>query len=231
MRWILPFTLLLSARAATIVVPGSSTGAEGNLNQGFPFNIDLFSRDSQRYEQLYDAKEFSGPMRITGIDFRLDSEDNPFTSTLPSIQIDLATALRSSLSTTFANNVGPDDTIVFAQGQLALSSAGTGPANGPKDFDIHIEFMTPFFYDPSKGSLLLDVRNFSAGSTAQFDAVNSTRDSVSRVVSFEVDDPSGIADTIGLVTRFDFESVPEPGTGVPAALALAAVFARRRLCR
>ena len=227
MRWILPFTLTLAAHAATIVVPGSSNGTEGEINQGFPFNIGFLLRDSQRYQQLYRAEAFPGPILITGIDFRLDAQDDPFSSTLPSLQIDLATALRTSLSTTFANNVGPDDTTVFAKEELALSSAGTGPANGPKDFDIHIQFTTSFFYDPSKGSLLLDVRNFGGGSSAQFDAVNSVADSVSRVVSFNVDDTSGISDSIGLVTRFDFEAVPEPATGAIAGLALVAMFARR----
>jgi len=230
-RLILPFTLILAAHAATIVVPGSSDGAEGDINQGFPFNISFFSRDSQRYQQLYQAGEFPGPMLITGMDFRLDSQDDPFSSTLPSIQIDLATAVGASLNTTFANNVGPDDTTVFAKGLLALSSAGTGPADGPKDFDIHIQFTTPFFYDPSKGSLLLDVRNFGGGSSAQFDAVSSSGDSVSRVASFDVDDPSGPADTIGLVTRFDFVAVPEPATGAIAGLAIAALFARRLVRR
>ena len=153
---------------------------------------------------------------ITGIDFRLDFQEDPFSATLPSVQIDLSTSPGDALSTFFAQNIGADDTVVFAKGPLALSSAGTGPANGPRDFDIHIQFTTPFFYDPSKGPLLLDVRNFGGGTSAQFDAVNSTTDSVSRVASFSVDDESGIADTIGLVTRFDYQTVPEPATGAMA---------------
>ncbi len=228
LRWILPFTLTLAAHAATIVVPGASAGTEGDSNFAFPFNITPFFQDSQRYQQLYSASAFSGVMLITGMDFRLDAQENPFSATLPSVQIDLATARRSSLSTTFADNVGADDTVVFAKGALALSSAGTGPDNGPKDFDIHIQFTTPFLYDPSKGGLLLDVRNFGGGTTAQFDAVNSNTDSVSDIRSFSVDDASGPASTIGLVTRFDFNAVPEPATGTLAALALAALVGLRR---
>jgi hypothetical protein len=44
----------------------------------------------------------------------------------------------NALSTTFANNIGADDTVVFGAGALALSSAFTGPAGGPKNFDIVI---------------------------------------------------------------------------------------------
>ena len=50
----------------------------------------------------------------------------------------------------FANNVGADDTIVHS-GSLFLSSAFTGPAGGPKGFDILIHLTTPFTYDPASG--------------------------------------------------------------------------------
>jgi hypothetical protein len=142
----------------TIVVPNSDTMVEGNSNNSYPFNITTFGLPSQRYQQVYTASQFSGLPSggglITQIIFRPDAfAGHAFTSTLPDIQIDLSTtsAADAGLSTTFANNVGANDTVVFARGPLTLHSAFTGPPNGPKDFDIVITLTTPFFYDPGPG--------------------------------------------------------------------------------
>src|SRR5437899_2488814 len=118
------------------------------------------------------------------------------------MQINMSTisAGPDGLSTTFATNVGANDTIVYARGTLALSSSFTGA--GPKDFDIHIIFTTPFLYNPAAGNLLLDVRNFGAGTTTQFDAQLTPGDSISRVYSLGIA-ATGVADSDGLITQFD----------------------------
>ncbi|MCH7805431.1 MAG: hypothetical protein IH937_15290, partial [Acidobacteria bacterium] len=106
-----------------------------------------------------------------------------FNSTLNDIQINLSTTTMTAdnLSATFADNVGADETIVLNRGSLDLSSAG---ANGT--FDIVVHFDTPFFYDPALGNLLLDVRNFGAGFTTQFDAHDVVGDSISREFAGDV---------------------------------------------
>ena len=204
----------------TVVVPNSARTVEGNNNNSFPFDITTFGLPSQRYQQVYAASQFGGGGLITQIIFRPDAfAGHAFTSTLSDIQIDLAysSAPDDGLSTTYANNITAGDTIVFARGPLTLSSAFTGPPAGPKDFDIIITLTTPFFYNPALGNLLLDVRNFGAGSTTVFDAVFTSGDGVSRVFSTtNVNDPTGITDSLGLVTGFNI--VPEPGT---AAMLLA----------
>jgi hypothetical protein len=195
----------------TVVVPNSARTTEGDGNNGWPFNRD--GAGSQRYQQLYVASQFGGGGLITQIIFRPDAiSGNAFTSTLPDIQIDLAysSAADDGLSSTYANNITAGDTVVFARGALTLSSAFTGPPNGPKDFDIIITLTTPFFYNPALGNLLLDVRNFGAGSTTQFDAVSPLGDGVSRVYNQNVNDPTGTLDSTGLVTGFII--VPEPGS-------------------
>jgi len=198
----------------TVVVPNSARTTEGGTNNSYPFNITPFGLPSQRYQQVYAASQFGGGGLITQIIFRPDAfAGNAFTSTLPDIQIDLSntSAADDGLSTTFANNVGSNDTVVFARGPLMLSSAFTGPPNGPKDFDIVITLTTPFFYNPAMGNLLLDVRNFGGGSTCSFDAVFTPADGVSRVFSTtNVNATTGNTDTLGLVTGFNI--VPEPGT-------------------
>jgi hypothetical protein len=169
-----------------------------------------------RYQQVFQSTEFSafgGPALITQIAFRPDAvSGNAFSSILPSVRIDISTtsAAPDALSSTFASNVGADDRMVYS-GSLPLSSAFTGPAEGPKTFDIVINLATPFFYDPAAGNLLLDVRNFDGGSTTFFDVQLASGGSASRAfstVTGSVDDPSGDADSTGLVTRFTASPVP-----------------------
>jgi PEP-CTERM motif len=215
--------LLMCAAAAltfagTIVAPGGDASTEGNGNNGFPFNLGNFGLSSMRYQQVYAASEFSslgGPVLITAIDFRPDASiGGAFSSTLSDIQIDLSTTsiTPSTISSTFANNVGGDDLTVFS-GALSLSSSFTGPGAGPKDFDIVINLITPFLYDPANGSLLLDVRNFGGGSTTQFDA-DTTTTSVGRVWALSSAAETGTVDggTNALVTQFVFTETPEPST-------------------
>lgn len=211
------------AEAVSIVVPNSLAATEGATNFGFPFNIAPSGLSSQRFQQIFAASEFaslSGPQSIAQIAFRPDADfGNAFSSTISNIQINLSTTSKApdGLSTTFANNVGADDTVVFS-GTLSLSSADTGPAAGPKDFDIFINLLAPFLYDRTAGNLLLDVRNFSGGSTTQFDAQFVSGDPISSVFTAAsgstVNDSSGTGNSNGLVAQFTMTPapVPEPGT-------------------
>ncbi len=227
-----------AAHATFIFSPGAQTSVEGNGNNAFPFNIGGFGISSMRYQQVYAASDFSSllvPQLITQIAFRPDASFGAaFTSTLSDIQINLSTttAAPDGLSSTFSNNVGLNDTIVYNRGPLALSSANTGPAGGPKDFDILINLNTPFLYNPSAGNLLLDVRNFGGGRTTTFDAENTTGDSVSRVRSSDVNSTTADANnSIGLVTRFTTQEVvpaPEPGTMSLMLIGLASLGATTR---
>jgi hypothetical protein len=221
------------AHAGLVVVPNNLATVNGGDNNGFPFNI---GNSSQRYQQVYSASQFSafgGPQTITQIGFRpsADRFGNAFSSTLPNIQIDLSTTSKAvnGLSSVFANNVGPDDTVVFS-GALALSSQATGPPQGPKDFDILINLTTPFLYDPSKGNLLLDVRNFVGGTTDQFDAKEFPLPNTSSRVWSQggINSTFGLADSWALVTQFQFGPAAVPSADVggvpePGSLALLAV--------
>ncbi|MEM1253001.1 MAG: PTPA-CTERM sorting domain-containing protein [Cyanobacteria bacterium P01_H01_bin.21] len=206
---------LETAYALSITTPDSLIDVEGDSDNRFPLFVP-----SQRYQQVYNASEFSalsGSTEITQILFRPDSTfAAPFDFTIPDIQINLSTTSNSAdgLSTTFADNIGTDDTVVVNRGSLALSSANTGPAGGPKDFDIVISLANPFFYNPSLGNLLLDVRTFSSSNINFFaDASFIEGDSVSRVFSSDDDDvnsTTGDEDTLGLVTQFTFADDAAP---------------------
>lgn len=231
LRYLVVITFLSAAvatpaLAGVVVVPNFLAASEGNQNSSFPFNIGDFGLISQRYQQIYASSQFPFGGDILQIMFRPDARTGAaFSGTLPNVQIALSTTstVPDALSTTFANNVGPDNRIVYS-GPLSLFSTFAGPANGPKGFDIVVDLMTPFSYNPLSGNLLLDVRNLSDGTTIPFDAQAVLGDSVSRVFSTGAATAMGTADTLGLVTKFNI--IPEPGT-LAASLCGLGVF----LCR
>jgi hypothetical protein len=219
-----------AARADYIVAPNAFENVSGGSNNGFPFNLSPF-RDSMRYQQIFHVDQFkalTGPEWVTQIAFRVasDGQGNAFSSTLPSIQIDLSTSSKNpaALSAHFADNVGANNTMVF-NGALSLSSQGD-----PKVFDVVIDLTTPFLYDPAQGDLLMDIHNFKGGATTQFDAVVVQDGSSRRAWSNDADgvDFTGpdnvIVDSFVLVTRFTFSPAsvaPEPATLTLAALGAA----------
>jgi hypothetical protein len=226
------------AVAGTLVVPGFDASVEGNTNNGYPFNISDAAGDfpvnAQRYQQIYDSTQFGGASGfIDAIFFRPDAvTGHAFNVILSSIEIifSVTSATPSSVTTNFDTNLGPSSTVVYS-GSLPISSAFTGPLNGPKDFDIVIHLQTPFFYDPSQGNLIMQVKNFGGGTSSQFDAEQGTT-VMQRVenVDNNANGTTGIVGVTvnGLVTEFDF--VPEPASiGLFAFGMIAiAVFARRR---
>jgi hypothetical protein len=196
----------------TVVVPSAQATTNGNSTNVFPFNPRATGANTIRYQQVYGAGEFSpGRYVISQIAFRAEPSGTPFTGTTGTLQVDLSTtgAAPDALSTTFADNVGADNTTVFS-GQWALSTANNGV------FDLVLTLTTPFEYDPSQGNLLLDVRNSGGGTIGvlnnvfvSFDGQNTVGDSTSRVYTAQSVDgvalPIGVADplgSLGLVTRF-----------------------------
>jgi hypothetical protein len=235
--------------AGYVIAPADRAGAEGTISNCYPFGIDIGDSainqnplTSQRYQQAYAASLFAGhdgPLTITRISFRPDAvSGGAFSATLADIQINLSTTPRvlSELTGVFADNLGSDDSIVVGRGSLALSSGFTGPADGPKDFDIHIDLTTPFTYDPGAGNLLLDVRNFGgvagdAPAQMVFDAEWFTSD-IWRAWTTNPDvDGVGSLETSyfgesGLVTLFTFtESDGSACVPAPGAILLALIVA------
>src|SRR6185312_3259946 len=101
---------------------GYLANAGGDTGYYFPFDISGYPNYwySTRYQQVYDSSLFSsvpaGGGTITAISFRVNSSfGSTFSSTLGDVKIDLSTTQvgATSLSSTFANNVGSDDTTVF----------------------------------------------------------------------------------------------------------------------
>ena len=227
----------------TVVVPNSLASVEGTDNNGFPFWPLGANPPSMRYQQVYAASQFSvlssEGEAITQIAFRADATSPMFAAAVSSLQINLSTtsATPDSLSTTFANNVGANDKIVFGPAPFLFSSA-IGPMPGPKPFDIVVPLTSPFFYKPSDGNLLLDIRSVGGSTEISLDAQDTTGDSIGRQYSSIVNGnlnsltASTLRPSLGLVTRFT-TVVPEPFAAQLAVvgISLTTCFVQRRIER
>jgi len=189
-----------------LVIPRTAENNETPYGAGTLRDADI------RNQQVYGSIEFpQQPMLIQQLRFRPDAAfGSAFSTTIANIQVNLSTTQRnpSSLSSTFSDNVGADDIIVF-EGQLSISSQFAGPPTGPKAFDIVVPLSQPFLYDPGSGNLVIDIRNFS-GSTASPVSGQTGPDSASRVIG------SATAATGGVDVGADaIQIVFSPGTNVP----------------
>ena len=147
---------LLSGQAVSqevkIVVPNGWENIPGDSNSGSSW------MGTYRVQYLIPASQFNalpaGMNLITQIATRPDeSVVSPITWTTSGFQFRLSTTTADTLSTTYADNVGSDELVVYS-GDLTCSTAGGPP--GVKDFDYVANLQTPFFYDRSRGNLLLE---------------------------------------------------------------------------
>lgn len=197
-----------------LIVPNQWAGAQGDTGNLFP----LFSPQPIRYQQVFDSGQFSrlqaGGGLINRIAFRGHGPGTPFTASAPQLQVNLSTTNKTpdGLSSVFTENVGGDDTQVYS-GPFSTAVTFNGD---PGNFEVVISFTTPFYYDPAKGNLLLDVRN-GQGSTEvppndqELDGTAAVDDSVSRVYNFgnvgatNAGQSGGIEtkDSYGLIAKFN----------------------------
>jgi hypothetical protein len=236
--WLLPTA---SARAATIVAPNGYETVEGNDGGSFPF-----TNFTGRYQQAYASSEFaSGQLSITEIAFRTDALQAATTwLNEMSFTLRLSTSANpvGSLSTTFADNIGADDTLVYTASTQPFGGSNAG-APGPNAFDLVLALDTPFVYDPGAGDLLMEVlmsgntKLLPASGIAYLDAVASENGMFDVGLQRVWNSTGGTAaltgstdlDGFGLVTRFTYEVVPEPGTGLLLIAGLLGIAVRRRV--
>lgn len=205
----------------------------GNSYALEPFGMEELAVPSMRYQQVYTASAFAGlPPQggvITEIVFAADPVFSDWWSTtLPAVEVQMSVTQRGpdSLSPVFAENIGASSVTVYQRGLLQLSGIPGTPIT-------RIVFQTPYLYRPADGNLLLDIRNYQQALSpippnqiaGPIDAENMFGDSVSRMFAYDVNAPSGTADSLGLVTNFRITPIPEPSTMALLFLAIGMVTA------
>ncbi len=210
---------------STLIVPPSVANVTATYGAG------TFSGANLRLQEIYGSANFPPGLAfwITELRFRPDANlGTAFATTIGNIQFNLSTTTRNpgALVSTYADNLGPDDTIVHS-GPLAISSQFIGPPGGPKDFDIAIPLQTPFLYDPGAGNLLLDIRNFSGSSASLLAGQHSTTDSASRVVGATGTLTAGGGDTGIDALQIVFSTTNPPPRPPPPTLVLRGPYLQR----
>jgi hypothetical protein len=197
------------ANAAQIVVPNQHQSAEAPEGGAIPTG-------PFRFQQLFAASQFAslppGQRTIVSFAMRPDaSVTAPVSFTFSDTVIRMSTTNRNpgELSTTFADNIGPNPVVVF-EGDLSLSTANTGPAAGPKGFDIVFPLQRPFTYDASASNLIFDVEtggtDIVISQTTDF--VVSTAQGFEEIAAFTAGAEVATGRWGGNVIEFTF--VPEP---------------------
>jgi uncharacterized protein (TIGR03437 family) len=164
--------------AATVVVPNSNATAAGNASSS------VTTSPSAEIQEILGTGQFpAGTIQITQLSFRAAPGSGAIGATIGGLQVFLSTspnypntsgAGKNLMSATFANNVGPDKTLVFSGSNLSLTDAGCA-SPGPCPFDINIVFSTPFTYTPASGPLLIDLMETNiTGKSGALDAASFT---------------------------------------------------------
>lgn len=204
-----PAALLAAAGCLLAAAPARADmftiGAPPTSANSFPFGGPFGAFPGTRYQQVYNAELFLGlgPILIDQILFPHNLSPGGNISTAR-YEIHLSTTLRpvNGLDlVNFDNNLGPDDRLFFGP----VVRGGLLPGTMPLVFDG-----TAFYYDPTLGNLLLDVRiseRTESGSLFLDARSGDAGGRFSRAHNF------GIGfDNFGLVTTFQFEAVPEPAS-------------------
>jgi hypothetical protein len=219
----LAFVFLASSLAtfgSVIVVPNANTATVGNDTDSIPGSGDV------RSQVLLGSGQFTsvgGPILINQLSYRAAPGDGPVNFSIATMNLYLSTSPKFPntsgplMSTTFADNVGSDNILVFS-GPLSFASPGcAGPSVCP--FDIAVNFTTPFLYNPTQGRLLLDLK------ITGFSGVGGTLDAVSFTgppggtggsiasVNGGLNDATGILSFGDDIVQLRYTAVPEPTSG------------------
>jgi hypothetical protein len=232
LSYLLLLAMVASAKGQGTVTFIASPFSVPNASGADPFLTDTSLGRSVRYQQVYNASDFlsqAGPQyRITDLSFLPGTGNTLGSTTLSNVLITFSITARSAdqLSSAFADNIGVNTTVV-SSGLLRLVFNPVGDWN----FSIHLQ--QPFLYDPALGNLLMDVRNYQtlpSGPPGRMGYANVAGDGSSLVGGYDVNSPTGVPGTAGLVTRFTVELVPEPSPGglLVLGLGLAVATCRNR---
>jgi hypothetical protein len=205
---------LLSGPAWSLTI-GSPDPASGNR---FPFG-SVGSFPSDRYQQVYAASAFSGPISITEIQFAQTQ--------LPGGALNQGSfSISFSVTTKEVNGLDLDD-LDANVGVAPQAFADFDPLDAVRVGNALNLVGTPFFYDPLDGNLLVDIQIVDSshfGVFAFFDAMNGSAGGLFSSAHNFSSSAAGIFDNTGLVTTF----VPEPSSCLLLAGGLIGLCLRAR---
>lgn len=203
-----------SAESSNIVAPLGTERRDGStlLDENFVAGHTQF---------LYDSSYFAGlpvgGVWIKAIEFRGDGFFGIGGSGTAFANISLSTSPKEigSLSPVYAENIGADNMLFFGNGKTVHGSSGaTLPGPPPYNtFGIHFEAEGKgFYYDPAKGSLLMDLTDFGFSPHGfVWDAEGTPGASSLTSASPDPQNPFGHLQNGVLVANFIY-AVPEPST-------------------
>ena len=218
----------VSGEVIRIVSPPSTANTEGNTSV-------TPTRTPLRIQYLIPAADFAdlpaSHRYIAGFNFRSDrTQTQAVDWIIPDEQIWMSTTNKTSLTNVFDDNHGPNKALLF-DGTMTYPFLGTGPAAGPRPFADGTRLQTPFYYDPSQGNLVVELRDFDKNYPipASIDVVTIPSASIRTLLN--EGNPNGatgvpIPNTVAPM-RFEFV-VPEPSAAVLAGLACVNLLAWRR---
>ena len=193
--------------AASVVAPSENATTPGGGSLG------PFGQSGSRYLFVLNGSDFLSAMPegslITAVAFRLnESVTAPVQVVVPQLEVWMSTSpvtSQTATSRTFAENIGPDETVVF-RGDARFASAASPVI--PKPFDLAISLDNPFYYNPRNGSLSIDLRvPVRADEPVVIDASGGAA-----TIAGALGSDFNNSKFLGAVVEVQFTTVPEPTT-------------------
>jgi hypothetical protein len=209
------------------VTPNAFAGSEG------PGSINLLPGSGVGQKQLWiisnsQFSTISGSTTISAVEMRPDAVSGAAfgPTTIHNLQITLATTTHSPDDVSSNHNFADYLTggVTLFSGDVVISSAFTGPAAGPKAFDIVFPFTAPFLYTPTNGNLVVQFAvNSPDGIPTMVDGLQDSTGGFGRLFG-AFSNTTGPGDSFTPVLQF---AVPEPSALWITGLAIVALARRR----
>ena len=211
--------------AETVTIPN---GAETRENPGalaVPFAAGGDVSSQQIYPPtLFPQVSALGQLfRLDGMAFRLSSlGTSSFGSeaAFDRVEILLSTS-NGPFTTSFEQNHGLNLLSVYNRPLTLMGNVP--PGTTPSAFDLQISFDIPFFYNPSTGNLLVEIRKYGAERLSGLAAAEIPGATFYSKTIFGVETVLG-----GLETQFSYQVVPEPRTSIILLAGVVALWIAKR---
>jgi hypothetical protein len=219
----------------SIIVPGEYADVEapGGIREyggGGPGVLNGY-----RLQGIFDASVFealpASQRQLTGFFARPDGVLGRANSvSWPNFVLTMSTTTISpgEMGNEFAANHGADATIVY-EGPITFTTENTGPAGGPKDFDIAFDFQIPFHYNPAEGNLVMDWFVEGPAGWVGDDRIDSGLGTTAWILNENRNSPIASQSFFGNTPVWKFAFVPEPSSHILLALGLSGLLCVNRV--